>query len=553
MGELAILRWFTAILGVTAVLLGSALLLGGSANANPVLSPDLLRSAEVTPDGREILIRRTDFPRNESVTRLTQHPPEAVINSYGLAWSPDGRRLAYSAGQVSRKIFLIAINGESPPTQLSPKIVNQVDYYDPVWSPDGSRIAFRSECGNRVDLYVVDPDGINRVDVTSNAPDQRTLEFDWSPDSKKIAFSRQSSSGAHAKDIFLFDLETREESILVHGADDVQAGNPQWSPDYKYLAFTVVNPGRFTTDLHIFDLGEKRSYAKTQNPDATGVGTFKWSPDGRKIAYRGSFFDNENLFVTGVTPEDEPKCLAEIGHTDRDLHDFKWSPDSKKVVYVTGPHEELGAERMIVAEDPGWGSRQLEEGPANSTIKRVHWSLDSDHLIYQLALLSDSRLEGEPGEISIVAADGKTASYLITVPPADPLQIELDRILQAGKTAAEARSKGGLVHVKWQLALLRDPLAALRAVRTSVRDARWEPQPVSTKEATHVALTQLLCEISGGKIVRTGGAKDIAGLMLKTLWQEQSWYQKFRVMHAENLLRPVIAAVGGLRELPTLT
>ncbi len=46
---------------------------------------------------------------------------------------------------------------------------NAAHDFGPVWSPDGSKIAFWSERDGNIEIYVMDTDGSNQVNLTNNA------------------------------------------------------------------------------------------------------------------------------------------------------------------------------------------------------------------------------------------------------------------------------------------------------------------------------------------------------------------------------------------------
>ena len=54
----------------------------------------------------------------------------------------------------------------------------------PAWSPDGKRLAFSSEVGGNRDIYVIRPDGSQSTRITT-APSEETNPS-WSPDGRWI-------------------------------------------------------------------------------------------------------------------------------------------------------------------------------------------------------------------------------------------------------------------------------------------------------------------------------------------------------------------------------
>jgi TolB protein len=89
---------------------------------------------------------------------------------------------------------------------------------DPAWSPDGKRIAFSEGKG---DIYTIKLDGTGLRQLTDDKGGER--EPTWSPDGKKIAFS----SGAG--DIFVMKADRTKVEQLTK----TQAW--EHSPDWRRL------------------------------------------------------------------------------------------------------------------------------------------------------------------------------------------------------------------------------------------------------------------------------------------------------------------------------
>lgn len=105
------------------------------------------------------------------------------------------------------------------------------------WSPDGRRLAFSAmDSSGRNDLYVLDVVTDSLRALTDDFCDDRDPA--WSPDGTAIAFSSDRASGDASRSEHLFLYSVSEGTIARLTDGDQSDGSPAWSPDGKVIVFT---------------------------------------------------------------------------------------------------------------------------------------------------------------------------------------------------------------------------------------------------------------------------------------------------------------------------
>lgn len=214
----------------------------------PLARKRFAHRASWSPDGMHIAVE-DNGPRGRQTTQIGMFDLRSgslhrLTHSDALdefpAWSPNGRRIAFSRSPVAVRytgIWLMNAGGGGE-RQLTH---NRYGDYCARWSPDGRRIAFYRyhDRSNSRDLWLMRSDGKNQHRLLSGASCAA-----WSPDGSQLAISRQTGQkvttcGCLVTDLYLGDTNGARRHLLVRNG-----GSPTWSPDGTRIAFARWQGGR---------------------------------------------------------------------------------------------------------------------------------------------------------------------------------------------------------------------------------------------------------------------------------------------------------------------
>ncbi len=375
--------------------------------SSPVVPSDLLRFVLVTdpqiaPDGSAVYYRRSWFDGEAdeirgAIRRVTRDGGERAFSSGPNdrlpRIAPDGSAVAFVADRDgATRLFVLRLDGgEAQPLGESYPAIGAL-----AWSPDGKRLAFVATAPHEPALARA------FHDAKSGARHIRMLPF------KSDADGLLDGTRKH---LFVIDAAGGAARQLTRGDFDVAA--PSWSPDGKRIAISAqVNPSETATmlrDICVVDAESGELVRLTRDSGPMSLPAF--SHDGREIAFIGHLhgddgggrFDEELLVIAAAGGE--PRSLsAGLGRTvgDHIAGDLRrggssapaWSAGDREIV-VQVCDEGTTSVRAFARD--GSGIRTLAGGE-----RHVYgFSLAADGTL-ALAFSSPT----VPGEIALVEPSG---------------------------------------------------------------------------------------------------------------------------------------------------
>ncbi len=265
-------------------------------------------------------------------------------------------------------------------------------------APFTSKVAFVSDRTGKKEIYVMDYDGHNVIQITRRrsvamgpawSPDGRTLLFssitknkknvenhnlfsyglstgkirllsnrkglnagaDYSPDGKKIALTMSFLRGN--PDIFTMDPKTRKATRLTRAAgSDV---DPSWSADGKKIAFISDRSGK--SMVYVMDSNGKNqkriTYAGVYNA------TPSWSPTGKKIAFAGWKDKHFDIFIMNADGTKIERLTNKSGNNE----DPHFASDGYFIIYSSN---RLGKRNLYITNIDNTVHRRITHRSGNN-------------------------------------------------------------------------------------------------------------------------------------------------------------------------------------------
>ena len=240
-----------------------------------------------------------------------------------------------------------------------------------------------------------------------------------SPDGGWVAYTvRTTSLEEDSSETRIWMASTADDTVLPMTGEGASAGNPQWSPDGRYLSFVAA---RNEGESQVWALDRRGGEARQLSHVEQGVDDYAWSSDGSRLAlvvrdpeesaeseeedagdedrpwvidrlqfkrdYAG-YLDRRrtHLYVQDVDPSGEPEAV-QITSGDYDDSDPAWSPDGRLIAFVSNRSEEPDANDnsdiwVVAADNPDAGATLLRITDNPGADRAPAWSPDGQFIAH---------------------------------------------------------------------------------------------------------------------------------------------------------------------------
>jgi len=295
------------------------------------------------------------------------------------AWVSAGILVYVSSRGGGRDVYQIALTHAGHPAGPPLRVTAGINAHGISVSANGARFAYSAftETSNVWSIPVL-PTGVASVSQARplTTGSQTIEKFHVSPDGQWLVFD---SNRGGTQQIYRVRVGGGEPEQLTNGSADVFS--PEWSPDGREIAFHSFRGDHREVFVMSAEGGEPVQVTKgTDNEVAP-----HWSPDGRRLllaAYTGANARFHIITRRADRSWSRPEQLALVVESDTvPATAGAWSPDGRRVVCDCAEHG------LVVVPAGGGPARRLVPGSPAAGVAAPQWSADG-RLVYYL--VSDS-------------------------------------------------------------------------------------------------------------------------------------------------------------------
>lgn len=247
------------------------------------------------------------------------------LEDYKPATEFEGRIIFHSDMDGDNEIYLLTQRGLKKLTD------NNWNDENPKWSPDGTKIGFTANPDGKYEIFMMDADGANLIQLTTNVRNPiGHAGHNWHPDGQKIAYTIERRRGIRKTHMMkMVDIRSKVNTELIPELKG-KAAIPDFSPVAPLLGLTVKQT--IGWEVGVYDLRTKELSVLTEG----GSGCrphFSW--DGQKIAYVSGEADGKgDIWLMNPDGSEQTRMTPRDDTAD---YFPCWSPDDKFILFSSTP------------------------------------------------------------------------------------------------------------------------------------------------------------------------------------------------------------------------
>lgn len=255
----------------------------------------------------------------------------------------------YTIAYTSNESWNIEIYQGSTDGSSTTKSTNENGGYV-AWSPEGKRIAFYAKYDNKKtwSIHTMNNDGTNRKRLT-HTKDHWDNSPTWSPDGTKIIYAKayRDSTKAWHHELWIMKADGTNKKQIK----GIEGGGPYFISDDKIIFHSQPAP----SEIFIANIDGSNQIQLTHNE------TEDWhpevSPNGAQVVFMSNREGVHQIYTMNIDGSNQKPLTSQ----EFDCWYPSWSPDGTQLIFKTGDSDKK--ERLIyIINKDGSGMRKIIDG-----------------------------------------------------------------------------------------------------------------------------------------------------------------------------------------------